>query len=182
MFEMKISIELGEKTVALLSRFIDTISDENKTDVKCPDCDAVPAANSVVEEPEKRPQSAAYEIPPLEAEPEPEKPKRRRKSASESSVRSHYTEPEDKTDTQLLPDPPVKEPEDDKLLEPKNRQDDDITHDDIRELIATVLEEDENNRQKILKQLTKVGAKSIGAIKEDDLTDFYEFLHSLKKN
>lgn len=55
-----------------------------------------------------------------------------------------------------------------------------VTHDDIRDLMAEVIEADDDNRSKVLKQLAKIGAKSVGTIKDEDLDDFFEFLQSLK--
>lgn len=56
----------------------------------------------------------------------------------------------------------------------------DVTHDDVRDLMAEVIEADEDNRPKVLKQLNKIGAKSVGTIKDEDLADFFGFLQSLK--
>ena len=72
--------------------------------------------------------------------------------------------------------------------EPKADADDDarderssgVTHDDIRDLMAEVIDADEDNRPKVLKQLSKIGAKSVGTIKDEDVADFFGFLQSLK--
>lgn len=56
----------------------------------------------------------------------------------------------------------------------------DVTHDDVRDIMAEVIEADEDNRPKVLKQLNKIGAKSVGTIKDEDIADFFDFLHSLK--
>ena len=55
-----------------------------------------------------------------------------------------------------------------------------VTHDDIRDLMSEVIGYDEDNRRAALKQLAKIGAKSVGRIKDEDLDDFFEFLQSLK--
>lgn len=71
--------------------------------------------------------------------------------------------------------------EDDERRSDRGNRQDSVTHDDVRDLMADVIEEDDANRIKVLKQLNKIGAKSVGMIKDDDLVDFFEFLQSLKE-
>lgn len=81
-----------------------------------------------------------------------------------------------------LEDPVTEDtPDDERRPERGNRQDN-VTHDDIRDLMADVIDADETNRSKVLKQLSKIGAKSVGTIKDEDVADFFEFLQSLKED
>lgn len=72
------------------------------------------------------------------------------------------------------------EPEDERRPQQGNRQDE-VTHDDIRDLMAEVIDADDANRAKVLKQLTKIGAKSVGTIRDEDVAEFFEFLQTLKE-
>lgn len=76
-------------------------------------------------------------------------------------------------------DEPADEPEED-ARPARNTKATDVTHDDIRDLMVGVIEADEDVKPKILKQLSKIGAKSVGTIKDEHVADFFEFLQSLK--
>jgi hypothetical protein len=105
-------------------------------------------------------------------EPEPEpKPARSRRRGSRNAAPEPEPEPEAGKDTG--PEPENDEP---------GRYQNDVTHDDVRELMAGVIELEDGNRSKILKQLNRIGAKSVGAIKDEDLSDFFDFLQALKNS
>ncbi len=111
--------------------------------------------------------------PKDEKDPEPEKPTRSRRSRRTTdeapATRSRRSEPE-----------PEPEAEENDARPERGGRSTDVTHDDIRDLMAEVIEYDDSNRSKVLKQLTKIGAKSVGTIKDEDVADFFEFLQTLK--
>lgn len=55
-----------------------------------------------------------------------------------------------------------------------------LTHDDVRDLMAEVIESDETLKGKIAKELKAFNARSVGTLAEDDLPEFFDFLKGLK--
>lgn len=103
-------------------------------------------------------------------EPEPKRPSRPRSTSSRSRRSEPAPEPEHQEENQ----------DDSRDNKPEGARNDTVTHDDIRDLMSEVIEADDENRAKVLKQLGKIGAKSVGTIKDEDLPGFYEFLQTLK--
>lgn len=105
-----------------------------------------------------------------EPAPEPKRPSRPRSTSSRSRRSEPAPEPEHQEENQ----------DDSRDNKPEGARNDTVTHDDIRDLMSEVIEADDENRAKVLKQLGKIGAKSVGTIKDEDLPGFYEFLQTLK--
>ncbi|EXZ98237.1 hypothetical protein M087_4215 [Bacteroides fragilis str. S23 R14] len=103
-------------------------------------------------------------------EPEPKRPSRPRSTSSRSRRSEPAPEPEHQEENQ----------DDSRDNKTECTRNDTVTHDDIRDLMSEVIEADDENRAKVLKQLGKIGAKSVGTIKDEDLPGFYEFLQTLK--
>lgn len=130
--------------------------------------------------------TSALAAAPAEPDDEPEKPARSRstrsrKPADETTSRASRRsepEPEPDDDEPETGNDPDDEPE--SRNERTERTERKVTHDDVRDLMMDVIAGDDENRAKVLKHLTKLGAKSVGAINEADLPEFFDFLQSLK--
>lgn len=151
---VKVTIDLGDKTMSLFG-------------------DLMAANNAVANAAD----TAGKVLAKYADESEPDKPARARRSrkvadGAPERPRHAETEPdnEHEDDNNARPEPA-----------PRAERPGSVTHDDIRDLMANVIEADEDNRPKVLKQLGKIGAKSVGTIKDEDLADFFEFLQSLKE-
>ena len=148
---VRVTVDLGDKTMSLFNGFVTA----NRAVAEAAD-----TAGKVLKK---------YENEPDETAPEPEKPTRTRRSRRSA-------EP-----AQQAPEPEPKPAEDNAPAQGVQAQNSGITLDDVRDLLAEVIEADEeNNRPKVMKRLKDMGAKSVSSIPSEEVDGFYDFLQSLR--
>jgi hypothetical protein len=151
---VKVTIDLGDKTLQILKGL--TYANPSASDTAIVVC---------------KTQAESADAKTCGTEEEFKKPIRGR--------RSHKVTDE----TQMPPLSGGSTPDSEDSIEPEpvygGNRSNEITRDDIRNLLSEVIENEESNRMKVLKRLGEIGAKSVSTIKDEDIIDFFEFLKSL---
>ncbi len=157
-FNVRVTVDLGDRTMSLFSGMM--AANQAITN-------ATDKVSRVLEKYADNPAEVPFEDV---RETEPQKRVRRARKTADPVVSGHDEAPV------IAPEPETER----WASEDLRCESGGFTHDDIRDLMAEVIGADDANRQAVLKKLTSIGARSVGAIKEEDVEGFYRFLETLK--